>query len=606
MILKHLEVTNIACFDKARWDFREGYHRLALGSQGGATALRSTMMDMLLPKPDQVFRYTRLGSNQSKAKLSMKCGNVSVIIEKQWRHGSISSWSAKYGDKTAVLMEPNQSRQWQAWFLRQAFIRSLQPTNDPELEEWYSACVHLILDTGYALLHRCEDRDFVLACSGFEAEVTVGRALQRLYMTSAERSDQLKSEQRREEDEKAVMATDAADLKAVETDMAEVQSLIVRIEERAQKVKQERSQWLRVQKYLDSKRDELRALNTEIEVYSSALQDDGVVDVSGEEFRDLERKSRQYEQITKNMTALQERLIEQRHLQKNIEGLQKEMDELQSQTMDARTQKQIRIYEGEIKRMSKIIANIHNLNDELAAKEEERSPLLASYRKFTVLSKSHKLLSQNDAKKLRTTLKKAMRQRDVLLQEIGGLEADAAGHGLANAISQEDSLKQQLRELQKRSDELNRILASKAQNKLSGPSEEREPLGTRLQGELSVKAYLNVACDLWHEALWQRWKDFLYGKIKSLEDWPKVAASLFKSWQNNIDSVRPPEKQPAWSDTESSLLALVLRVLWLSRPGCVVFLDDEWEWRFDSETRSVLQKMIEHQGVRQIIQFAKT
>lgn len=537
----------------------------------------------------------------------MRFGNQNVKIEKQWRLGSISSWIAKYGNKTVDLTVPSESKQWQMWFLKQVGNRPVRlPSKDLQIEERYTNCIHLIFDTGAALLQRCGQPDFILANSGFEAEVTTGHGLKRLYMSSAARSDQLKLEQRRGEDEEVARAADAADLKAVETDLTDVQSLIGRIDERVQRVQLDRTQWSRVQKYLDSKHDELKVLNAEIDVYASALRENGVVDVSSEEFRDLERKSRQYEQITKSVTALQERLIEQRHLQKNIEGLQKEMDDLRSQPMNAKTQKQIRIYEGEVKRMSRIIANLHNLDGEIAAKELERDPLLASHRKFMVLSKSHKLLSQNDTKKLQTILKKALHQRDTLLQEIGGLEVDTADNGLVNAISQEDSLKQQLRELQKRADDLRQILLNKTQKRMSRALEDGKALGIRLHGELSVKAYLNLATDLWQEALWQRWRDFMSERMEALAACPDSASSLFKLWQNSMGYATSPGKQPVWSDTESSLLALLLRVLWLSRSGSVLVLDDEWDWRCDPETRMTIQRMVEHQGFRQILQFTKT
>lgn len=438
----------------------------------------------------------------------------------------------------------------------------------------YTDLVDACFLPGHLLIRRCYDREFLINMFARTRENDVGQGLNRLLSLCLTAADDARNKQQRILEEQKARRVLEMDLKSIELEIRDLQELKERIEGRLRKIQADRVRASRVLTYANEKRRELRELEEEIKVYSAILDDQSLPDESDQEIRILQSKAKKYDLLLKQITSLKEGRIERRHLEKNIEGLAKEIGDLKSgRELDKKTLRQIKVYEAEMRRLRKSLAQSDDKASEISRKEEELSSYAEAHHRLKTLNKSRRLVSQNDVTKVKVLHGKAQNRLRAVQDELNELNQQLVDH--ADAALEEEALSQQQTELKQREQELSakRSALQKINPSAIGSASYQPDRPGVFQ--YSVRSYLDAVCGLWQQFIDRLVMEDLRSSERD-ESGGEVSQKLMNDFVETLPLNAVGNASRRWSDGEASLLALGMRRSWSPKQKTrFILLDDD-------------------------------
>ncbi len=498
MFIHEIELNHYRNFSERKFTFKPGVNLVLLGKRGGKSSFTEALTATFLPvQQDKLRNCISDGEKQASLRIVLNNGSDSVAISKKWTASSVSQWSAEINEKKINLLTDGDFKIWIQYFLSYAFGYTLRDCGDTLYSETltgiYSLLIRLITGKPAIDYESLTRPGFWMAVSGDADGIFIANKI--VHLKSA--ASAYDEDRRRNQYDKARQTKQIAEWKEqrdrLAGDIREFEKKCDECQIRADLIRSEIKKTAHIAEYLADKQAELEKILFEISTLESLIAE-SYTEMSEEEFRSLEQKQKRYDELQRRVNDMEGKIIERRHLEKNIAGLKNEEKELEKELQSGLTgdseiqaKKQLQAYRSEIQKSEKKIDQISSAEQELVFVKEELKTYLGDHHQYEVLVKIRQWMSQNNHKQIQTNLSKANKTRDELQREIGELERTRDVHAalrLQNELASAEQMMLQsrltLRELKEKQNRLAQKIA---------PSGETE---TQKTAPLSVSRYLQM------------------------------------------------------------------------------------------------------------------
>ncbi len=288
------------------------------------------------------------------------------------------------------------------------------------------------------------------------------------------------------------------DLKQCDAEINRAESQIASLQESCDGLETEAMQAGKIQDFITEKKNEIEKLGFEIRGYRSVLQHEAASEFSDEEIREIQEKSKMYEQILKREEAAAQRLIERNHLEKNLrtilnevrnrkpDGSDPEFDE-SSARMDA--------FGAEIIRIKEALSAYQGVEQEQEALRKEKDLHRPSFDKFHAMQRMKQILSRTEQKQLMSAIDKLEEQRKSLADELEQMQPSILEDRYRILTDQLRQKRQQIAEQKRRLEELymRRIKILHDHRLIPADMYDLAAIESRMRHQFQIKNYLILA-----------------------------------------------------------------------------------------------------------------
>ncbi|NUM80848.1 hypothetical protein HUU42_08590 [bacterium] len=615
MVFKELKLKNIGPFESHTVIFPAGPAPMAYGNAEGKTTIIHALRSALSFDRDPE-RLLKDDAADASVKLSCAFGKKEIFIEKKWKTAAVSSWKVTVEDRVVNLLKNVEAAGWKKWWLQQC---DGEETENEMVDARYEFLLNLIFDGSPDFLQRLTDGKTVDHCFMSDAYFV---SYQRLIDIESEigeevRQSKLVSQERSRDSKKIGLLS--KEIGQIESEIQNKETLARQLEQKLSGEQKDMHQASRIHEFIETKKDELHKIEFELKTYRSIIDHNTLTDLSDEELAEIDEKRKRYENLTKRIVDFEQRLIERSHLEKNLIGLQQELRNFKKEAVpageesgdDVPSPKQIAVYENESKRIEQKLKSYADLESDIEKLKQERQEFRTAYDQFQVFSKTKKLFSQNDSKKIKSSIQKLEDQRTSILKELEELQASAHEDKYSKLLRSSQAMQQQTLEISKQIAELIRrkstlaVQLQELEKRTNGEDEARR--------RISLKRYTKIVQE---GLLFLRNRQFEQSREAYIK---KLSAKLPKSHRSGAVALAKilfsldhssEEKQAVLlqrSQTELLLIGMMLRAAVLDQQTHIknIILDEHHRQLLDASQVQSLQHWLEQCRFEQSIAFVQ-
>lgn len=456
MIFTEIELFNIGPWDRTRFEFTNGLNLLSM-DQEKPTILQTMRSALSTSQADSNDIQTD-GAFGSKIVLKFKLDSKSYTAVKQWSGNMLSHAITLDGsDRRFNLCEFEHSVQWCRLFLELYDKRPV--AND-----------HLDTDQGMLLRYQ-----FLLSLmfSGLEIEEVVKKkwqhelfnvscydkiehSVRQLHLAASATLSEFKASRQAAASEQLKFSRFEQELTRIDPEIKRMETLISQLSDHAGADESELQQAEKIHDFILTKKNEIEKIDFELRSYGSLLKNNIAVEFTEDEIVEIDKKRRVYEQILKREESLNQDLFERGQLEKNLRGILNEINQMQITPDKAESSGLNRIdaFRDEVGRIKDALKVYGGIENELDSLKKEKFVYQSSYDKFHVISKLKQIISQNEQKKIRSTVAKLEQDRERLEQELTQMRSSLHEDRYRALLDKVYHKRQQMLEYRKRLDEL--------------------------------------------------------------------------------------------------------------------------------------------------------
>jgi hypothetical protein len=624
MVLQQIELVNIKQFANRKFLFQTGWNEVMLGNLGGKSTLIEALQSVLGMDPTPVT-FFKQHTEESSVKLDfLLAGNI-FSVQKKWERLHVTSWSAESQNTQYNLLQPEERLQWMKLFLNVNFkAGSCSEFPDELVELQYHFLVHCIYQPAASLFEQFMQQRFTDALFALIPYAAAAAKLSRLESLASEDLHGLKlHEQKLTEDRNAVEQR-RRDADKLEQDIHSLEARIQQLEENQEQLGGEQAQTEHIHEYIAERKNEIEKIEAELRTQKTKLNDNSQGKYSEKEIHELNSKRAVYEDLVRRITDLEQRIIERSHLEKNLAGIQNEIQKLVTKQEsvsvhaagehDGAGSDQIALYESEAQRIRDLLAVKSNLDEEVKQLQTEKQAYQVANDRYLMLTRSHQLLTQSDSAKIQSLMEQLEEQKARSLKDLDTLEASVHEERYRARKNVLQQTYHQIAEQKKKLEELTRrqTLLSKT----------HDGLGTDLNGEGDVKENIRKQITL------KRYVAFVGDAVLHLKNTTavRIRTEFIESlnghaastpWPNEfirlISILNDPDKDSRscaltrFSDTERLRFGVWLHlsmIRFFTSLDCAI-LDEHLAWMFDHEDLNRIYSTVDKMSLEQIIFFQR-
>ncbi|MBX7151298.1 hypothetical protein K1X84_06625 [bacterium] len=617
MIFKELRLKNIGPFESYTVTFSAGQSQIVLGNAEGKTTVIHALRSVLCFDADPQ-RLLKDGASESSVKLQITFGKKDATIEKKWKAGAVSAWKVSIDDRTMNLLNYDEAVKWKKWWLQQCDGDETEPY--PEMiNDRYAFLTALMFDSSADLLQSLMKESFVDRCFMTDAYSNAYQHLIGIESHIGEEINKSKliSQERARDSKKIGLLT--KEIAQIEIEIQNKETLAHQLEQKLSGEQKDMHQASRIHEFIENKKDELHKIEFELKTYRSIIDNNTLTDLSDEELAEIDEKRKRYENLSKRIIDYEQRLIERAHLEKNLIGLQQELRRFKKAVVpageeaddDVPSPKQIAVYENESKRIEQKLKSYADLELEIDQLKQERQEFRTAYDQFQVFSKTKKLFSQNDSKKIKSAIQKLDDQKKIIVKELEELQTTVHEDKYAKLLRSSQEMQQQSLEISKHIAELIRrksTLAVQLQELEKPVNEEDEA-----RRQISLKRYIKIV----QEGLaFLKNRQFEQSRETFIK---KLSSKLPKPYRSSVTGLikilfspeHSPEAKHATllqlSQTETLLIGLMLRITMIDQQTKIrtIILDEHHRQLLDAGQTQALHNWLDQCHFEQSISLVQ-
>ena len=621
MYIRSLQIRDFMGFSLYRTEFKEGFSALMMGPSQGKTGLRMAMRAVLADHFDHNFAlFHRNHSGTSEINLELYCGKSALRFIKTWTDGAVQQWTVENPDAGTVLDLTNQGTydDWVRWFL---YETQGWPVSEHDGEtvlhnEWargqYDFLMRLIF---------CDDTTMtdlmtipISSLVGLRYVQNMEVRLNELIQKASEKVFILKSEENLVQNELSLLEQKRQMVLVLEKDLESDTELLQKLDERLIQTQHERVQAERITGYIQEKRSEITKLGFEITTYQNVMQNNVLQDTSEEEIRTMDRKARLYEKAIKEIETIEENIIQRRHLEKNLEGIEQEIqviDRTHTGKLPPEIKTQKKAYESEARRLRLLLSKMQDDPSSMEHWQTEKRAHEEAYHQYTILKKTRQYMNQNNLQKLKSTTDKLIVKRQHMQDELDQifasqhetqyqkLEAAVASdrqqalelkERMATAVGRKEKLQQDIQALQLVVDKH----LSRADQKRREITSKRHLLFVRE----TVTDFYNAQIELRKNELSRQIKTHLKKFRVAF-----TSKQLFGKNKTNEPSLETIPISTSERILSEHIFAMTVLAMNLKNP--IFFADENFSWYLTKDDRTEIEALADQLNFGQFILFEK-
>ena len=460
MIFKEIELFNIRQFDRNRFELRYGINLITLGHLQGKSTLIQSIRSALSTSSIDSLGILKDGTSESKIVMKFEMDSKNFTAVKQWTGGILMQHTvgAEGNDLHFDLCDSAQCLQWAHLFLG---IYDKQPVTDAPGEpanvavNQYQFFLSMIFP-GIEIRDLAEkawQHDFFnMSCYD-----KIDQGVLQLQLTASSQLTELKMMRQTADSEQKKFLKFEQELNKIDPEIALIETTISQLSSHAESDESELRQAEKINDFILTKKNEIEKIDFELRSYGSLLKNNIAGEFSDDEIREIDKKRLVYEQILKREEALNHKLIERGHLEKNLKGILNEISQFQI-TLDRAEGSsglgRIDAFKTEVARIKGALKALEGIESELDSLKKEKFLYQSSYDKFHVINKLKQVISQNEQKKIRSTVEKLEQERNRLNEELEQMRSSVHEDRYRSVFGKVQQKRQQILEYRKRLEEL--------------------------------------------------------------------------------------------------------------------------------------------------------
>lgn len=459
MIFTEIELFNIRQFDRKHFEFNNGFNLLLMDHFQGKSTLLQSMRSVLSTSPADSIGIQKDGTSESKIAMKFKMDSKSYTAVKQWAGKALTSHDITLdgSDHYFNLCDIEDLVHWYRLFLG---IYDKRPVADDHADTdhggflRYQLFLSLIfpgMEIDDVVQKNWQHEFFNVSCYD-----KIENGVMQLHLAASAKLSGLKAARQAVANEQINFLRFEQELMKIDPEIKRMETLISQLSDQTGGNESELQQAEKIHDFILTRKNEIEKIDFELRSYGSLLKHNIAGEFTEDEIFEIEKKRRIYEQILTREESLNQKLIERGHLEKNLNGILNEISQMQitPDTMNSSGLNRIDAFKDEVARIKGALKAYGGIENELDSLKKEKFLYKSSYDKFHVISKLKQIISQNEQKKIRSSVEKLEQDRKELELELVEMRSSVHEDRYRELLGKVHQKRQQILEYRKRLDEL--------------------------------------------------------------------------------------------------------------------------------------------------------